>query len=154
MAPQPNHPGWRAVIGPATMSIGTAVALIGSFSNWLSSGRVGRSSFELLGVIHRLGFVPNGATQSAVRAWPVMPLLLIGGVVLAWWGWRTAGAAVAAIGALYAGAIGGAVAFAAPDARGVDVSGAPRLTALGAAVVLLGSLLAVIVRIPSDDPGP
>lgn len=145
---------WKLHIAPVTMTVGTVVAVVGSFLSWLNSGRLGRSSFELLGVVQRLGFVPNGPTRTIVRSWPVMPLLLTIGVVLVWWGWRSIGAAVASIGALYAGAIGGAVAFAAPDARGIQISDAPRTTFIGAVVVLFGSLLAVLVRVPSADGNP
>jgi len=128
------------------MSLGAALTLISSFSSWISAGRIGRSSFELLGVIQRLGFVPNGATKTVVQAWPMMPLMLAVGVVTVWWGWRRIGAAIAAVGALFAGAVGGAVAFAAPETSGVDLSGAPRFTAVGACVVLLGSLLTASMR--------
>ena len=144
----------RAMIGPAVATVGVVVTLIGSFSSWLSSGRIGRSSFELLAVIQRLGFVPNGPTRTLVRAWPLMPLVLIVGIVLVWWGWRVIGAGIASIGAVYAGAVGGAVAFAAPDARGIDISAAPQTTFVGALVVLFGSLLTVCLRVPSADANP
>ena len=136
------------------MTIGAAIVVLGAFTSWLSSGRIGRSSFELLSVVHRLGFVPNGPTRTLVRAWPLMPLLLTLGVVTVWWGRRGIGAAIAAAGALYAGAVGGAVAFAAPDARGIEISGAPLATFVGAVIVLFGSLLAVVVRVPSADANP
>jgi hypothetical protein len=144
----------RSLIGPIVMTIGTVITLFGSFSSWLRSGTVGRSSFELLGLVHRLGFVPNGPTRMIVRSWPVMPVLLTAGVVAVWWGWRSVGAFVALVGAVYAAAVGGAVAFAAPDVRGVDLSSAPRTTVFGAAVVGLGSLLAVLVRVPSATCPP
>lgn len=141
-------------IGPVLMTLGAAVTLIGSFSSWLSSGRIGRSSFKLLGVIQRLGFVPNGLTRTVVRAWPLMPLLLTIGVVLAWWGWRATGAVVATVGALFAGVVGGAVAFMAPEARGIEISDAPRTTFIGAVVVVFGSLLTVVLRLRSADANP
>lgn len=147
----PVHAPPRLLAGPIVMTVGAVVALVGSFQRWLDSGSVGRTSYELLGLIHRLGFVPNGATRMVVRSWPVMPLLLTAGVVTVWWGWRAVGAAVGTLGAFFAGAIGGVVAYAAPETRVVKVSSGPATTAVGAGIVVLGALLVVLVRAPSPD---
>ncbi len=139
------------MLGPILMTVGAAAVLLGSFQQWLGSGSAGRSSYELLGLVHRLGFAPNGAARTLVRSWPLMPLLLTAGVVAVWWGWRLTGAALGALGAVFAGSIGGVVAFAAPDSSAVVVSNAPAATAIGAMVVVLGSLSVVLVRLPSAD---
>lgn len=62
-------------------SSGAVVVLVGSFLPWLASGAADRSSYELLGVIDRLGFSPDGWVGWAVRLWPLLPLLLVVTVV-------------------------------------------------------------------------
>ena len=78
----------RQLIGPVLMTIGAGVAVAGSFGDWLTSGTVGRSSYDILGLVDRLGFAPDGPVGWMVRAWPLMPLLLTAAVVAAWWGRR------------------------------------------------------------------
>ncbi|MEO7398719.1 MAG: hypothetical protein ABIW84_09165 [Ilumatobacteraceae bacterium] len=134
-----------ALVGPVVLTVGSVIVLVASFRRWLTSGTVGRSSYELLGLVHRLGFAPSGASMAAVESWPLMPLLITSGVVAVWWGWRVAGAALSAIGGVYAGAVGGVVAFAAPSTRGVELSSAPAATAVGAGVVVIGALLVVVM---------
>ena len=60
---------------------GAVVVLVGTFLPWLASGAADRSSYELLGVIERLGFSPDGWIGWAVRLWPLLPLLLVVTVV-------------------------------------------------------------------------
>lgn len=137
------------------MTVGVVVTILGSFQRWLVTGTVGRTSYELLGLVRRLGFTPSGTARTAVAAWPVMPLVLTAGLVAVWWGWRRAGAAVAALGAVYAGAVGGVIAFAAPETRIVEVSYGPRVTAVGAAIVLTGAVLVFFTaRSPADSGHP
>lgn len=56
---------------------GAALALIGTFLPWLSSGTVRRSSYELFELVERLGFSPDGVVGWALRLWPLAPLLLV-----------------------------------------------------------------------------
>ena len=134
---------------------GALVAVVASFLPWIRSGAVWRSSYDLLGLIHRLGFAPDGPIRLAVRLWPVMPLLVTVAVVAAWWSEHTAPRVVAAVsgcvGGLYAAALGIAVAVAAPDSAELAVSVAPVATAVGGVVTVLGSLLCLAVRVPSAD---
>lgn len=93
--------------------------LAGSFLPWLASGSAERSSYDLFGIVDRLGFSPDGAVGWAVRVWPLLPLLLVVTVVThhlqATRGWipvvRSTSTAVAA---LYAGSVAAAMRFA-PD---------------------------------------
>lgn len=70
--------------GRALVAGGSAVALVGTFLPWLASGSVDRSSYDLIDLVERLGFSPDGAVGVGVRAWPVVPLLLVVSVVLVW----------------------------------------------------------------------
>lgn len=56
---------------------GATVTLIGTFLPWLSSGAVLRSSYELFGLVERLGFSSSGAIGWALRLWVFAPLLLV-----------------------------------------------------------------------------
>jgi hypothetical protein len=133
-------------IGPAVMTLGGATAVGGSFAVWLRTGAVRRSSYEILGLVDRLGFAPDGPIRTAVRGWPLMPLVVTASVVAAWWGLRQVAAALGIVGGLYAGALGIAIASAVPGHRLVSVTAAPTITAIGAAVQIVGSVLAIAVR--------
>lgn len=56
---------------------GAALALVGTFMPWLSSGTVPRSSYELFELVERLGFSHDGVVGWALRLWPLAPLLLV-----------------------------------------------------------------------------
>jgi hypothetical protein len=141
----------RQHLGPVVMTAGAVVAILASFLRWIRSGEVSRSSYEILGLVHRLGFAPDGPIRIVVRAWPLMPLTITAAVVAAWWGWRLVAVVLGVIGGLYAAGLGGVVAFAVPTSREVGVSSAPAATAVGAAVVVVGSLLCLFLRVPSED---
>ena len=135
----------RRYVGPAVMTLGSAIAIGGSFAAWLRTGAVPRSSYEILGLVDRLGFAPDGPIRTAVRAWPLMPLLMTASVVTAWWGLRYVGASLGIIAGLYAGALGVAIAAAVPERHLVSVSAAPTITAIGAALQIAGSVLTITI---------
>lgn len=141
----------RQHLGPAVMTAGAVVAILASFLRWIRSGEVSRSSYDILGLVHRLGFAPDGPIRILVEAWPLMPLTITAAVVAAWWGWRLVAVVLGVTGGLCAAVLGGVVAAAVPTSREVGVSGAPAATAVGAAVVVVGSLLCLFVRVPSGD---
>ncbi len=147
----------RRFAGPAVMSLGSVVAVGASFADWLRTGAVERSSYQILGLVDRLGFAPDGPIRTLVRAWPLMPLLMAGAVVTTWWGLRQVGASLGIVAGLYAGALGGAIAAAVPERHLVSVSAAPAITAVGAALVIVGSVLVIAVQTRvervSHDPG-
>lgn len=100
-------------------STGALVVLVGSFLPWLSSGAVQRSSYDLFGIVDRLGFSPGGVVGWAVRLWPLLPLLLVLTVIThhlrldaAWL--PSARSATTIVTAAYAGAVALAVRLA-PD---------------------------------------
>ncbi len=144
---------WRQhwqLLGPGLMSLGAATAIVASFRPWVRSGTTGRSSYDLLGLVHRLGFAPEGPVRWAVRAWPLMPLLATVAVVAVWWGWRALGVVFGLLAGLYAGVLGAVLTSAAPDTRALIVSRAPLVTAIGAGLLVLGSVVCACVRVPSE----
>lgn len=62
-------------------TLGSGAALVGTFLPWITSGSRSRSSYDLFGVVERLGFAPDGAVGWAIRLWPLVPLLLVTTVV-------------------------------------------------------------------------
>lgn len=127
-------------------SSGALVVLTGSFLPWLASGSAERSSYDLFGIVERLGFAPDGAVGWAVRLWPLLPLLLVVTVVshhvrldAAWL--PVVRATSTGLSALYAGSVALAVRLA-PDVGVFSPRIGPWVTLLGA--LLLG--LATVVR--------
>lgn len=130
------------------MAAGAAVTIAGSLVPWLRTGDRNRNSFDLFRVVGRLGFAPDGPAAAAIRWWPLVPLLAVVAVVIAWWGWARAGGALGAVAALYAGGVAVAVATS-PAAGALDVAPGPLVTAAGAIVLLVGSLAAAVVGVGS-----
>lgn len=74
---------------------GTGIALIvlGSFLPWVISGTVRRSSYQIVGIVGRLGIGESGVLSVLLQAWPFIGVLCVTPVIAAafrWW--RTAGA--------------------------------------------------------------
>jgi hypothetical protein len=119
-------------------SSGALVVLVGSFLPWLASGTANRSSYDLLGIVDRLGFSPDGIVGWAVRLWPLLPLLLVVTVIShhlsadAVW-LPVVRSTTTALAALYAGAVAIAVRLA-PNVGLFE----PRI---GSWVTLAGALL-------------
>lgn len=123
--------------------------LVGSFLPWLASGSANRSSYDLLGIVDRLGFSPDGVVGWAVRLWPLLPLLLVVTVIshhlrdgAAWLPIVRSGAA--AVSALYAGTVALAVRLA-PDIGLFEPRIGPWITLAGASLLAL-SVVAVSSR--------
>lgn len=127
-------------------SSGALVVLVGSFLPWLASGSAARSSYDLFGIVDRLGFSPDGVIGWAIRLWPLLPLLLVVTVVSHHLrlgaGWLPVVRSTAtAVTAVYAGAVAVAV-RSAPDIALFD----PRL---GSWVTLAGAVLLALSLVPS-----
>lgn len=112
----------------------------GSAMPWLRTGERRRSSYELFGIVERLGFSPSGAVGWAIRLWPLVPLLAVIAATCAWFAprWSLLPAVVAA---LYSGGVGFAVANV-DGVRTVGVEGGPSITTAGAMLVVFGAAVA------------
>lgn len=139
-----HAPLGRRLAPAVVMAAGGALTVLGSFLPWVRTGSRSRNSYEVFRVVGRLGFAPDGPASTAMRWWPLVPLLAAAAVVAVWWGWGRAGGVVGVVAAIYAGAIGVTVA-AAPDAELVHVGVAPFVTAVGAFVLLAGAVLAIVI---------
>jgi hypothetical protein len=71
----------RRLLVAATAAGGATV--VGTFLPWLRSGARWRSSYELLGLIDRLG-IARGPGAWLLRWWPTVPLVVTLAVVAAW----------------------------------------------------------------------
>jgi hypothetical protein len=137
------------------MAMGGAITVLGSFLPWVRTGSRTRNSYDVFRVVGRLGFAPDGPADTAMRWWPVVPLLAVAAVVAVWWGWARSGGALGIVAAVYGGVVGLAVATA-PDAGLVDIGAGTIVTVVGAGVLLAGSVAAVAVRdevSPTTDRG-
>lgn len=133
------------------MTVGAMIAIVAAFAPWVHSGTKSRSSFDLLGYVHLLRIGRHTHVRVLIRLWPLMPLSVVAAVVAAWWGWRFVAAGLGLLGGLYAGVLSAAVALAIHDRYRISVTDAPTWTAIGAGIVLVGSLIVLVVRVPSAD---
>jgi hypothetical protein len=83
---------------------------------WVYSGSVSRSSFQLLGLIDRLGFAPNGPLRLAIQWWPLAPLMLSISVLLLYWNQSRIGSLLGIAAGAYVGAFAGVLRFGATHA--------------------------------------
>jgi hypothetical protein len=79
---------------PVALFITGIAVVVGTFLPWLRSGARWRTSYELLGLVDRLG-AARGPGASLLRWWPIVPLLVTASVVVAWWGFRRAAVVLA-----------------------------------------------------------
>jgi hypothetical protein len=130
------------------MTAGAAAVIVGSLMAWVRTGDARRNSYDLFAVIGRLGFAPDGPASAALRWWPLVPLMAVAAVVVAWWGWPRAGGALGIVAGLYAGGVAIAVS-AAPVTEGVvDLELGGPVTAVGGVALLVGSVLGVALPTP------
>ena len=92
----------RTTTAPYGVTIGAAAVLVGTFLPWWRSGTRARTSYQLLGLVDRLEFAPDGPAATAVRWWPIVPFLLVGAVIAAWWDRWFIASVTAAVGGCYA----------------------------------------------------
>lgn len=128
------------------MAAGALVSVAGSLMAWVETGSRNRHSYDVFELAERLGFAPDGIEAEALRWWPMMPVLVIGSVVLAWWGLRRTGALVGVLGGLYAGGVGMAVALASAS-RDIEVRGGAVVTAVGGWVLVASSVAELAVEL-------
>jgi hypothetical protein len=132
------------------MAAGATVTVAGSLLPWVRTGGMRRNSYDLLSLVERLGFAPDGPAEQALRWWPMLPLLATSAVVAAWWGWPRAGGTVGLIAALYGGGVGIAVGRA--GSALVHVEPGPAVTILGSLVLAAGSIGAVVIGWRAGHP--
>jgi hypothetical protein len=134
------------VAGRAVAAVGAVVALVGTFLPWLASGTVGRSSYDLLDIVERLGFSPDGLVGWALTVWPLAPLLLVITAIAQWPGWVSGWTGIGAIAlAVVSSAYVGGTAVAVLNAPAVGlfrVRSGVWVTVVGAAVMLAGVAVA------------
>jgi hypothetical protein len=132
--------------GRAVAAVGAVIALVGTFLPWLASGAVGRSSYDLLDIVERLGFSPDGPVGLALTVWPLAPLLLVLTTIAQWPGWTSSWAAVGAtvLALVSAGYVGGtAVAVLnAPEISLFRIRSGTWITVVGATAMLVGAAVA------------
>ena len=140
--------------GPAaiTMAGGAVVMLGGSLLPWVRTGGTRRNSYDLLSLIDRLGFAPDGPADIAMRWWPLVPLLAVVAVVAVWWGWPRTGGAIGLVAAAYGGGMGLAVNSAQSDL--VRIEPGTVITIGGAVILAGGSIAAVVVGWRAADSAP
>ena len=127
----------RTVAVPTAVTVGAAVVLVGTFLPWWRSGTRGRSSYQLFELLERLGFAPDGPAATAVRWWPVVPLLLVVAVLAAWWERWAMAALVATAAAVYA------FSFA------LAIRTAPGTALIGTGVTIAGSIVLLVAAVSS-----
>ena len=125
-------------IAAVAASCGALLMIVGCFLPWLRSGQRDRSSFELFGLVERLGFAPSGFFAWAVRLWPLVPLLAIAAAIGVWYlsGLRIVLPALVAT--LYAGGVSLGMQRI-PNSAFVGVGTGPLVTAAGCVVLLVAT---------------
>lgn len=125
------------------------MTLIGTFLGWVRSGSSDRSSYDVFALVDRLGFSPNGVVGSILRVWPLVPLMLVVGVVGQWSHVRRPSLRVMlawspVLGPLFAGGTALAIANA-PEAGLFAIGPGPLVTAIGAGVMLSGVIASAVI---------
>lgn len=129
----------RRHIATVVALAGLTILIAGTFLPWLVSGEVRRNSYEIVGVINRLGLLASGPGSVLAAVWPflgptcILPVLA---GLLRWW--RTAGVLCVLLGVTCAVLAGMALVLAVGrSAAGVS------LDPVGPVTVLLGSVIAI-----------
>ena len=128
-------------IAAVAVSCGAVLMIVGCFLPWLRSGRRNRSSFELFGLLDRLGFAPSGFFAWAVRLWPLVPLLAIIAAIGVWYLSGLRIVAPALVATLYAGGVSVGMKQI-PNSGFVGVGTGPLVTGAGCAVMLVATMFA------------
>jgi len=138
----PVSAGHRRSISLGAVTVGGVVSIVGMFGPWVRTGSASRSSFELADVVVRLGYARGGPVGLALRTWPLAPLSVVIAVVATWWIGGRVAAGIAVVVGLVVGLVGAAV-WSAPDSVLQGSRWGCLVTALGAAVMVVGGLLSL-----------
>ena len=140
----------RREVPLAAATVGAVVTVAGSLCPWVASGTVDRSSYEIIDMLDRLGFAEDGPFGLALRAWPLMPLLVVSGTVAMWWRRKVLGPTLAVIGGVYALSVALTIRLTAPTGL-VRIRFGPLVTIVGASVLLAGTLATVVLAVRVRD---
>jgi hypothetical protein len=126
-------------------AIGLIAVVLGTFLPWLQSGDVRRNSYASFGVLQRLvGF--HGASEIAIRVWPLIGLCCAGVVVAAIATWHRVATVLALGTAAWSGVVAGTVLLHHADVGVSVVALGPVVTLIGDAAVLLAATLSLIIQ--------
>lgn len=131
---------------------GLLVAVAGTFLPWLRSGATLRNSYELVAVARRLTSLGDGPVGVALGGWPAVGVLAAGCTGLYALGWRRCHAAATAILGVLVGTVAtiAVVILPAGDSAIGVVAAGPLVTLAGAAMAVLGALVAYLPGQRSD----
>ena len=135
------------------LSFGAVVTIVGSLCPWVASGRVDRTSYEIIDLVDSLGFAEEGPFGLAVRAWPLMPLVVVSGSVAMWWRRHVVGPTLAIIGGLYAFGVALAVRLA-PSTSLLRIRIGTIITIAGASILVASTLVALTLVALADEDQP
>jgi len=127
---------------------GLLLVVLGSFLPWVISGNVRRSSYQIIGVVGRLGIGDGGALAVLIGAWPFIGVLCVVPALAAAIRWWRTSAVLAILIGLISGVLsfgllifvagrGGAILRLAPIGPSVMAAGAVILVCVGAGLFLL-----------------
>ena len=137
--------------GVRLVTTGGIVVVVSMFGPWVRSGSNVRNSFELVDLIDRLGFTPNGPVETAIRLWPLAPLLVVVAVVLTIGLRGRAGAIVAIVVGGSIGVVGAAIRTA-PESTLIGSGWGSVAAAVGGLVMVTGGLTILASRRISVAP--
>ena len=140
-------------VGVRLVTVGGAVVVVGMFGPWVRSGSNERNSFQLVDLVDRLGFTPDGLIERALRAWPLAPLLVVVAVVLTISLRGRSGAIVAIVVGAAVGAVGLAMRTI-PESSLIGTGWGSAVDALGGLVMTAGGATVLASRRLSVAPEP
>ncbi len=148
-------------VSAVLMAVGLAVVCVGAFLPWLRSGAATKSSFELAGVLDRLGPADGPWLTAALTMWIMIPLVSVTSIALAVLGYLRTSGTIATIVAFLAGTVAVAtyVVGSGDDSAISTVPAGPLTTCAGGSITILGALGVVLTdrRTPATTgtpPGP
>jgi hypothetical protein len=139
--------------GVRLVTVGGVLVVLAMFGPWVRSGSNERNSFELVDLVDRLGFTPNGPIETAIRWWPLVPLLVVVAVVLTIW---TAGRTGAIVAIVVGGAVGavGVAMRSVPETALIGTGWGSAVDAIGGLLMVAGGTTILLSRLLSVAPDP
>jgi hypothetical protein len=139
--------------GVRLVTVGGIALVVSMFGPWVRSGSNHRNSFELVDLIDRLGFTPNGPIETAIRGWPFAPLLVVVAVVLTIWLTGRTGAIVAIVVGAAIGIVGLAMRTV-PESSLIGTGWGSALAVVSGLTMVVGGVAILVSRRLSVAPEP